>query len=298
MSEETLREWRTRFSIGRAKLGTIAGLKPGGFFIPYRYAGQVQHEISPYPAILEAFRAKDADFRAFIEDIASHVDAFAAFGQDARDPTWDRKMFPPLDGAAAYALVRQARPARIVEIGSGTSTRFLTKALRDGEIPCAFTCIDPAPRMPVESLGVAWIPRILSEADTGIFADFEPNDILFIDSSHIMLPGMDVDLQFNRIFPTLPAGVLVHVHDIFLPYDYPPKLKKWWFSEQNALIGWIASGYFDVVFPSHYVQRHHADYIDDRVGSPFGSLLRRNAGSIWLRRAAQSTAPIRKEAAA
>jgi hypothetical protein len=288
MKEQSLRNWRTRLSIGRAKLRTITGLKSEGFFIPYRYADQVARQTSLYPAILEIFRDKDPIFRAFVENILSHAAAFAAFGKDERDPTWGRTMFPPFDGAAAYALVRKVKPARIFEIGSGNSTRFLAKALRDEGSPCTFVCIDPAPRMRVEQLNVEWIPRILSEEDIGICAGFEPNDILFIDSSHIMLPGMDVDIQFNRIFPTLPAGVLVHVHDIFLPYDYPPNLKKWWFSEQNALVGWIVSGYFDVVFPSHYAQRCYADLISDRLGQPLASLFQRNAGSIWLRRAAPS----------
>jgi predicted O-methyltransferase YrrM len=284
MKEQTLRDWRTRLSIGRAKLRTITGLKSEGFFIPYKYADQVTRQVSPYPAIMDLFRERESDFQTFLGEVLSYADAFASFGQDERDPTWGRTMFPPFDGAAAYALVRKVRPARILEIGSGNSTRFLAKALRDGEIACAFTCIDPEPRMPLDQLNVEWNPRILSEKDTEICAAFEPNDILFIDSSHIMLPGLDVDIQFNRIFPKLNPGVIVHVHDIFLPYDYPANLKKWWFSEQNALIGWIVSGFFEVIFPSHYVQRRYADLISDRVGRPFAPLLQRNAGSIWLRR--------------
>ena len=98
-------------------------------------------------------------------------------------------MFPAFDGAAAYTLVRQIRPKRIIEIGSGNSTRFLARALRDGGIDCAFTCIDPAPRIPVEGLGVARIPRLLEETDAELCAGLGPDDILFIDSSHILLPG-------------------------------------------------------------------------------------------------------------
>jgi len=114
--------------------------------------------------------------------------------------------------------------------------------------------------------------------------EFVENDVLFIDSSHIMLPGMDVDLQFNRMFPRLAPGVLVHVHDIFLPDDYPPNWRPRWYSEQNALIGWILSGYFEVVLPTYYATTRMAQDVEQALGgfAPF----QRNgtAGSIWLRR--------------
>lgn len=278
-----LQTWRTRLSLARARLATAAGLKSGGFFIPYKYSAQLVAPATPYPAVLEIFRKSDAAFRQIVEDIETHIPAFADFGRDDRDPSWAHTMFPALDGAVAYAMVHAARPARILEIGSGNSTRFMARALRDGDIACRVTCIDPAPRMPVAPLGVEWIPRILSEDDAGICADFARDDILFIDSSHIMLPGMDVDIQFNRIFPALPAGVLVHLHDVFLPFDYPPALRKWGFSEQSALIGWIVTGHFDVVFPAHYVRRVHSDLVDARLGH-FGPLARPGAGSLWLRR--------------
>jgi hypothetical protein len=216
--------------------------------------------------------------------MAAHLPDYMSFGADDRDPTWGRSMFPAFDGAAAYTLVRQGRPKRIVEIGSGNSTRFMARALRDGGIDCAFTCIDPAPRIPVEGLGVTALPRLLAEADAGLCAGLGRDDVLFIDSSHILLPGMDVDIELNRIFPVLRPGVLVHVHDVFLPDDYPPPMRRWRFSEQNALIGWIVSGFFEVVFPAHYVRRTHGELVEAALGA-FPPLVRARPGSIWLRRA-------------
>ena len=284
---QILREVRTRLSIGRARLKLAAGLKSGGFFIPYKYAAQVVQPEAPYPALERTFAENLEAFIQTLEEMASFIPVFEDFGRDARDPVWARSMFPAFDGGAAYTIVRTRRPARILEIGSGNSTRFLARAVRDGGFDCDFTCIDPAPRMPVEQLGVRWIPRVLSEDDADLCAGFEPNDILFIDSSHIMLPGTDVDIQFNRIFPLLPAGVLVHVHDIFLPYNYPPVLRRWGYSEQNALVGWIASGFFDVILPNYYLQRRHGDIVAARLGrfARFGGT---GAGSIWLRRSQRS----------
>ena len=239
---------------------------------------------TPYPAVRRILEANDGAFRQFLDEMAAHVDALASFGRDDRDPTWGRSMFPAFDGAAAYTMVRKARPRRILEIGSGNSTRFLARALRDGAIDCAFTCIDPAPRMPVESLGVEWIPRVLSEDDAEICIGFELDDILFVNSSHILLPGTDVDIAFNRIFPTLPEGVLVHLHDIFLPFDYPPNMRRWRYSEQNALVPWIVTGFFEVVFPAHCVRRAHGDRVEARLGRHVPPLRRPGPGSIWLRR--------------
>jgi len=295
MSRRVRRRWRTRLSILRAQVKTITGMRAGGFFVPYDYADRVMPPATPYPAVLDLFRAGDTGFRGFVEDMSSHLAAFAGFGEDDRDPRWRGSMFPPFDGAAAYTMVRRARPRRILEIGSGNSTRFLARAVRDGELATTITCIDPAPRMPVAPLGVQCLPRLLHETDAEICAEFAPDDILFIDSSHIMLPGMDVDIEFNRIFPALPAGVLVHVHDVFLPFHYPPNLRKWHFSEQNALIGWIVSGFFEIVFPAHYVRHVHAEDVENRLGRHFAPLARASAGSIWLRRAARPDPVVRPD---
>ena len=279
-----MREGRSRLGMRWNRLKVAAGSSSGGFFIPYRYAGALEPPATPYPAVAALFKARDRPFRDFVAAMARHLPAYQGFGADDRDPTWGRSMFPALDGAAAYTLVREVRPSRIIEIGSGNSTRFMARALRDGGIACELTCIDPAPRIPVEGLGVTALPRLLAEGDADLCAGLGPDDILFIDSSHILLPGMDVDIELNRIFPALRPGVLVHVHDIFLPDDYPAAMRRWSFSEQNALIGWIVSGFFEVVFPAHYVRRAHGDLVEAALGA-FPPLVRSRPGSIWLRRA-------------
>jgi hypothetical protein len=118
--------------------------------------------------------------------------------------------------------------------------------------------------------------------DAALCGSLEADDILFIDSSHIMLPGMDVDIQFNRAFPRLRPGVVVHLHDIFLPFPYPAHWSHRNYSEQNALIGWLVSGYFQILYPGHYVARRHGDLLDAAL-SAF-PIVRREAGSLWLRK--------------
>jgi len=108
-------------------LATILGLSPRGFFIPYRHAGTVAP--MGYPALRPLFQAAEPRFRAVLDDIAAatrELDAIAAGDGPAR---FDQDWFPRLDAAAAYAILRAHKPRRIVEIGSGHSTRFLARAV-------------------------------------------------------------------------------------------------------------------------------------------------------------------------
>jgi predicted O-methyltransferase YrrM len=277
-------KWRSHLSLQRARTKMAFGIKSEGFFIPYPYARDARPPQAPYAALERMFEARLPEFRAFIEEMANHLPAFERFGEDPRDPSWGPSMFPAPDGAAAYAMVRRLRPGRILEIGSGNSTHFLARAMRDGGIDGRITCIDPAPRRAIDALGVEAVRRMLTEDDAGLCADFFPNDILFIDSSHIMLPGLDVDIQFNRMFPLLAPGTVVHLHDIFLPYDYPPSFRERFYSEQNALVGWIASGYFEILFPAHYAYRVLGDVVREAFGHRLPQVADAGPGSIWLRR--------------
>jgi hypothetical protein len=208
--------------------------------------------------------------------MASQVPVFRQFGAERNDPVFGTSMLSHLDRAAAYAAVAKFRPRRLLEIGSGDSTRFLAKAKGDAEM----LCIDPAPRCSISELPVKLVQRVLRHSDIELCAALEPNDILFIDSSHIMLPGTDVDMEFNRIFPRLKPGVIVHVHDIFLPFDYPKGWKKRNWNEQSALVGWLF-GAFEIIYPAHYVTRRHPELIDAVLGD---LRMPKNAGSFWIRK--------------
>lgn len=189
-------------------------------------------------------------------------------------------MFPALDGMATYACVRKFRPRRIIEIGSGDSTFFLARGVADNGFGHV-TCIDPKPRREIVALDVDFKPRLMTAADAGLADELEAGDILFIDSSHIMLPGMDVDIQFNRLFPRLKSGVLVHLHDIFLPDGYPTSWRQRNYSEQNALVGWLFGSSFEIIWPGQYVFTRHRDLVDDAIR---GISAPGEAGSFWIRK--------------
>jgi predicted O-methyltransferase YrrM len=277
------RPLKQRLSAVRAQLYTLLGLQPRGFFIEYDYVSSVPKRISTYPDIAAYFEADRGRIDDFIAAIASHMEVFESFGAAVNDPIWNRGMFPPIDGAAAYTIVRMFEPRRIIEIGSGSSTHYLVRAARDCASIVDITCIDPAPRRSITELEVRRLERVLTTDDVEFLAALQAHDVIFIDSSHIMLPGMDLDILFNRVFPRLKPGVIVHLHDVFLPDDYPSTWKYRWYSEQNALVGWIISGYFDVIYPGHHAVTRHGSTMDRLLGG-FEPLQNRKSGSIWLRR--------------
>ena len=139
-------------------LKTLFGLRKQGFFIPYRYAHTLPGpgERPAYEPIATLMAAREDGFAAVLEMIEGHGNALCAIG-DAPPPAprWTQDWFPRLDAAAAYALVRHHRPARIVEVGSGHSTRFLARAVADGSLDTAITAIDPAPRATLDGLSSA-----------------------------------------------------------------------------------------------------------------------------------------------
>ncbi|KMO43774.1 methyltransferase [Methylobacterium tarhaniae] len=248
-----------RARLRRAGLGlsTLLGIRPGGFLIPYRHAGSARAE--GYPALRPIFSAAEPEFRAVLAAIEAHaagLDRILAGGPGLvgeRPARFTQDWFPRLDAAAAYALVRRERPRRIVEIGSGHSTRFLAQAVRDGGLATAITCIDPAPRAPLSGLGLHHEARLFGPEDAERAATLEPGDALFIDSSHVAMPGTDVDRLLLDVMPRLKPGVLVHLHDIFLPDAYPPDWAWRGYNEQ-LLVGALLQGSgYTPLFASHYV---------------------------------------------
>ncbi len=266
-------------------LATVLGIARRGFFIPYRRAGEVPPPGArpAYAAIAALMHDREADFRARLDAIHRYAAALRAIGGDpAPAPRWDQDWVPRLDAAVAYAMVRDLRPRRIVEVGSGHSTRFLARAVADAGLGTTITAIDPAPRAHLAALAVDCVGAPVQSAGQAPFADLAAGDILFIDSSHILMPGSDVDWLLNHVLPMLPAGVRVHVHDVFLPDDYPAAWAWRGYNEQLAVAALVHGGGYRLLFASHYVATRMAESLRQTViaGLPLGAGARES--SLWL----------------
>ena len=265
---------------------TLLGISEKGFFIPYRYAAAVPRPGTrpPYAAAEARLAAEQAQFKTVLDWIGEFADGLARIGGEPPPaPRWEQSWFPPLDAAVAYTLVRRLAPRRIVEVGSGHSTRFLARAVADGGLATSITAIDPAPRADLAGLDIELERCSLQEAGGEVFASLAAGDFLVIDSSHILMPGSDVDLLLGRVLPGLPPGVLVHLHDIFLPDDYPAHWAWRGYNEQLGVLPLLEGGRVEVIFASHYVSTRMAG---DLAASAAGRLPRAAEAlesSLWLK---------------
>jgi predicted O-methyltransferase YrrM len=260
---------------------TVLGLGRGGWFIPHRYAPLLPQpgSLPPYPAIEELFERERPIFEQTLDLIDSH-----AASLEGLSALLNQAWFPSLDASVAFALVRERRPTRIVEVGSGHSTRVLSRALQQsgGKL----WAIDPAPRADIAGLaGVTIMPSTLQAAPGDLFDQLGPGDVLFIDSSHILMPGSDVDQLLNRILPRLRRGTLVHIHDIFLPFDYPTAWGWRNYNEQQGVLPLLASGTYAPLFSSVWAERRLGDRLARSVVARLPRPADAFATSLWLQKA-------------
>jgi hypothetical protein len=171
------------------------------------------------------------------------------------EPSWLNGWLPPLDALALYSALAAGDPRRYVEIGSGNSTKFARRAITDHGLRTVITSIDPAPRAHIDALCDRVIRSPLEHADLSVFDELEPGDIVFFDGSHRSSMGSDVNVFFLELLPRLPAGVLVQIHDILLPDDYPPQWAWRHYNEQYLLAAFLLAdaGTWTVELPNAYV---------------------------------------------
>lgn len=256
-----------------------------------------KHEIRAERARLEAFEAAGGlDGPAYALspgmdgfDIAPLVEDFAAFKGDLdRLRTASTTGYAPKNGyydtpdaEALYLMIRRFKPTRVIEVGCGNSTRVTRQALVDGGIDGRITAIDPWPRADIADVVDRFEQGCVEAVDPALFADLAAGDVLFIDSSHTVRMSNDVAHLFCRIIPALPSGVVIHVHDIFLPYEYPKRFfydcPGW--GEQYMLHALIQGGGYEILWPGYYLQKERPDALD---ALPF--LREGRAQSFWIRK--------------
>jgi hypothetical protein len=192
--------------------------------------------------------------------------------------------FERIDAEIAYAFVRTRKPRRIIEIGSGNTTLVLTAALRKNReegYPCEMTSIEPYPAQYLKD-GVDGLKEVIEQPVQKVpiefFSTLGENDILFIDSSHVVSLDSDVLYEILRILPVLAPGVLVHLHDIFTPLDYPEKFvmtNLCFWGEQYMLEAFLAfNSAFRVMWASSAMQQFHSDLLETAFPEWKGSFAR------------------------
>jgi hypothetical protein len=193
------------------------------------------------------------------------------------------------DAEYFYSIIRKFKPGTIIEIGSGMSTLLAFNALRqnkkeDANYRCRHVCIEPYEQPWLEANGVEVVRKRVETIDKSLFAELSANDILFIDSSHIIRTQGDVLFEYLEVLPQLKPGVLIHVHDIFTPKDY---LTEWvdthnlW-NEQYLLEALLSgSKSFKIIGALNFLSHHYPEEFDAKC--PVFALQRdHEPGSFWI----------------
>ena len=257
-----------------------------GFFIPHRHAATTLTVAGEgYPELVPLFRGAEPSLQGVLDDIDAYASALLAIADGAAPPPAPRfrqDRFPRLDAVAAYALVRSRPPARLVEIGCGHSTRWFARAVADGGLATRMTAIDPRPRASLSGLRIKFIRATLQQAGTAPFAGLAAGDVLSIDGSHVLMPGTDVDIVLNRILPRLPAGILVHIHDIFLPDPYPARWQWRGYNEQQVVAAMLQGGSWHIVWSSRWAAARMPDRLARSVAARLPLPSGASEASLWL----------------
>lgn len=206
----------------------------------------------------------------------------------------DNRGFESVDGEILYCMIRHFKPKRFIEIGSGNSTYLSAQAIlknkeEDNAYECELVAIDPYPN-DILKAGFPGLSKLVSKKVQDIplseFRKLRENDILFIDSSHVLKIGSDVQFEYLEILPRLHTGVVVHLHDIFLPAEYPKEwvLEKYIFwTEQYLLQAFLTfNDSFKILWAGSYMHLKHPDKLE----ASFSSYKRgeRRPGSFWIRK--------------
>ncbi|MCZ6625236.1 MAG: class I SAM-dependent methyltransferase [Deltaproteobacteria bacterium] len=205
----------------------------------------------------------------------------------------DNRVFESVDGEIVYCMIRYFKPRMIIEIGSGHSTYLAAQAVQKNQADyshkCELIAVEPYPNDVLRGgfPGLSkLIPTKVQDISLSEFSKLRENDVLFMDSSHVLKIGSDVQYEFLEILPRLNKGVIVHVHDIFLPAEYPKEwvLKDYRFwTEQYLLQAFlIFNNSFEVLWAGSYMHLKHSDKLE----AAFSSYKRdeRWPGSFWMRK--------------
>lgn len=202
--------------------------------------------------------------------------------------------FVSTDSEILYCMIRHFRPGKIFEIGSGYSTYLSAQAVlknsqEDGRQACELVAMEPYPNEVLQAgfPGLSkLVPKKIQDVPLAEFEKLTENDILFIDSSHVLKIGSDVQYEYLEILPRLNKGVIVHLHDIFLPAEYPKavvlKEHTFW-TEQYLLQAFLTfNDSFDVLWAGSYMHLNHPDKLE--VTFPAYNRDERWPASFWLKK--------------
>jgi predicted O-methyltransferase YrrM len=198
------------------------------------------------------------------------------------EPAWLDVAYSPFDALALYTMIKTQRPRIYLEIGSGITTCFAHKAIHDAGLSTKIISIDPEPRTSVDAICDTVIREGLETCDLKIFDTLQSGDMLFLDGSHRSFMNSDVTVFFIDVLPNLKPGVMVHIHDITLPWDYAEMFTPWYWNEQYMLAVYLMGRMDRIVptLPTAFAARH-GDGFHPKVPGLSADLWQ-HGGAMWF----------------
>jgi hypothetical protein len=208
-------------------------------------------------------------------------------GVDTVEPGWNNGYFPGLDMIMLYTILSKTNPATYVEIGSGTSTRVAYKAKTEQRLSTSIISIDPKPRKATVGIADTIEKKELQKIPVSFFESLNEGDILFFDGTHTLYPNSDVMWFFLEVLPIIKKGVIVHIHDIYLPYDYPQFMCDRYYNEQYILASCLLNNpsRYRIICPNYFI---YTEPTLHRILQPFWEhqvlqAVEKHGGSFWMR---------------
>ena len=234
--------------------------------------------IENYAEILKKF----INFKATYNEIPVHPNSNNPLLPNLKN-TW----LPGLDSLTLYGMLSLFNPNYYIEIGAGYSTKFANKAIKDSNLSTKIISIDPNPRDEINEICHKIIRKPLEDVNLEIFDLLEKDDILFIDNSHRSFMNSDVTTVFLDIIPRLKSGVIVQIHDIQLPFDYPLQWDKRYYNEQYLLASYLLAegNKFEILLPNAFITWKLAPELNEIVKPFFKGKegVSQGGGSFWLK---------------
>lgn len=203
------------------------------------------------------------------------------------NPSWNNGFLPGLDIIGIYTMLTEFKPKKYIEIGSGNSTKVAYKAKQEQNLSTEIISIDPMPRAEIDTLADKVLRLPFENLDLNIVDELGENDILFVDNSHRILPNSDSMVFYLEILPKLKKGVIVHIHDIYLPYDYPQFMCDRFYSEQYGLAMYLLANpkKYQTILPNYFISedKELAALIAPIWEHPNLKNVEKHGGSFWLK---------------
>jgi hypothetical protein len=241
-------------------------------------------------SVAELLESKNASYKSLLDDVSEMLDWAQTIPRTStvpNQPCWENDWWGTIDALVQCAALRRRNPVTYLEVGSGFSTLFARRAIEDFKLRTRIVSVDPAPRSEVD----ACCDEVLRQPFETVAAELprrlEADDLVLFDGSHVALMNSDATTFFLETLPRLPAGVLVGIDDIFLPWDYPSTWAGRMYGEQYLLAAFLLGGAanFTIRFPAWWLVEcsrvaNQLEPLWPVVENRFG----RHATSFWIER--------------